>query len=144
MTTQDSGRVKTAIQIAYPSDGGPTKWKIIISQRLSHRSETSESHVRLSILEIWHLKDEPLEHLALKANGAWGQKFHRLGDGHQKPEEPWSLENRDGKRGRLDKIRQQRSMLQTKEQHKTPKEKPSGDRQPNQKRIVIYPKENSE
>ena len=35
-------------------------------------------------------------------------------------------------------------MLQTNEQDKTPKEKPSGDRQPNQKRIVIYPKENSE
>ena len=40
--------------------------------------------------------------------------------------------------------RQQRSMFQMKEEDKTPKEKLSGDRQSNQKRIAIYPKENSE
>ena len=41
-------------------------------------------------------------------------------------------------------MRQQRSMFQMKELDKTPKEKLSGDRQSNQKRIAIYPKENSE
>ena len=41
-------------------------WIIIILQRLSHRSESSEPHVRLPSLEVWHWKEEPQEHLALK------------------------------------------------------------------------------
>ena len=47
----------------------PTNWKIIISQRFCHRSESSELHVRLPSLGVWHQEEEPPEHLALKARG---------------------------------------------------------------------------
>ena len=45
-------------------------WRIIILQRLSHRSENSELHIRVSSPEIWHWEEEPPEHLALNARGA--------------------------------------------------------------------------
>ena len=51
-------------QIPYPPGGQPTNWKIIISQRFSHRSESSEPHVRLPSLGVWHQEEEPLVHLA--------------------------------------------------------------------------------
>ena len=37
-------------QIPYPPGGQLTNWKIIILQRFSHRSESSEPHVRLPSL----------------------------------------------------------------------------------------------
>ena len=66
-------------RIPHPPGGQPTNWKIIISQRFSHRSETSEPHVRLSSLGGSHQKEEPPEHLALKAGRAWAQELHRTG-----------------------------------------------------------------
>ena len=47
----------------------PTNWKVIISQRFSHRSESFEPQVRLPSLGMWHWEEEPPEHLALKASG---------------------------------------------------------------------------
>ena len=61
-------------QIPYPPGGQPTNCKIIILQRFSHRSERSETHVRLPSLGgggVWHQEEEPPEHLALKVSGAW-------------------------------------------------------------------------
>ncbi len=50
--------------------GSPTDWKLTASQRLTYRSESSESHNKLSCVGIWHWEKEPPEHLALKASGA--------------------------------------------------------------------------
>ena len=44
--------------------GWPTSWRIIL-QRFSHRSKSSETHVRLSSPGFWHWEDELPEHLAL-------------------------------------------------------------------------------
>ena len=52
------------------SGGQPTKWRIIL-QKSSHRSESSEPHVRLTSPGVLHQEDEPPEHLALKACGAY-------------------------------------------------------------------------
>ena len=67
-------------QIPYLPGGWPTNWKIIISQRFSHRNESSEPNVRLLSLRSWHQEDEPPKHLALKARGAWVQELHRTGE----------------------------------------------------------------
>ena len=45
----------------------------------SHRSESSEPHIRLPSLRIWHWDEQPPEHLALKASGCLVQEFHRTG-----------------------------------------------------------------
>ena len=55
----------------------PQHWKIIISQRFSHRNERSELHIRLPCLGVRHQEEKPPEHLALKASGAWSQELHR-------------------------------------------------------------------
>ena len=57
--------------------GSPTDWKLTGSQRLTYRSESSEPHIKLSRVGIWHWEKEPLEHLALKASGACAQELHR-------------------------------------------------------------------
>ena len=49
--------------------GSPTDWKLTGSQRITYRSESSEPHIKLSRVGIWHGEKEPLEHLALKAGG---------------------------------------------------------------------------
>ena len=49
------------------------------SQRPTYRSESSEPHIKLSRVGIWHWEKEPLEHLALKASGACAQELHRTG-----------------------------------------------------------------
>ena len=59
--------------------GNSTDWKLTGSQRLTSRSESSEPHIKLSRVGIWHWEKEPLEHLALKASGAWAQELHRTG-----------------------------------------------------------------
>ena len=59
--------------------GSPTDWKLTGSQRLTYRSESSESHIKLSRVGIWHREKEPLEHLALKASGACAQELHGTG-----------------------------------------------------------------
>ena len=64
-------------QIPYPLGGRPTNWRTIISQKFSHRSESSELHVRLPSLGVWHWEEDCPEHLALKASGAWVQELHR-------------------------------------------------------------------
>ena len=68
-------------KILYLLGGQPTNWKIIISQMLSHRSESLKLHIRLPSLGVWHWKEEPPEHLV---SGIWSQKFHRNG-GHKTP-----------------------------------------------------------
>ena len=50
-----------------PLGGQPTNRKIIISQKFSHRSESSEPHTRLPNVEGWSC-EKPPEHLALKAS----------------------------------------------------------------------------
>ena len=40
--------------IPYPLGMCHTNWRIIILQKFSHRSESSELHVRLPSLGIWH------------------------------------------------------------------------------------------
>ena len=59
--------------------GSSTDWKLTGSQRLTYRSESSEPHIKLSRVGIWHGEKEPLEHLALKASGACAQELHRTG-----------------------------------------------------------------
>ena len=59
--------------------GSPTDWKLTGSQRLTYRSESSEPHIKLSHVGIWHWEKEPLEHLALKASGACTQELHGTG-----------------------------------------------------------------
>ena len=59
--------------------GSPTDWKLTGSQRLTYRSESSEPHIKLSHVGIWHWEKELLEHLALKASGACMQELHRTG-----------------------------------------------------------------
>ena len=66
-------------KIACPLGGWPTNWKLIISQSFSHRSESSEPHVRLPNLGVWHRDEESLEHLVLKASGAWVQELNGTG-----------------------------------------------------------------
>ena len=56
--------------------GSPTDWKLTGSQRLTYRSESSEPHIKLSCVGIWHWEKEPLEHLALKASEACVQELH--------------------------------------------------------------------
>ena len=59
--------------------GSPTDWKLTGSQRFTHRSESSEPHIKPSHAGICHWEKEPLEHLALKASGACAQELHRTG-----------------------------------------------------------------
>ena len=51
-------------KILYLLSGQPINWKIIISQMLSHMSESLEPHITLPSLGVWHWKEEPPEHLA--------------------------------------------------------------------------------
>ena len=55
--------------------GRPTGWNVTVSQRLTYRSESSEPHIKLPLVGIWHWKEEPLEHLALKASGTRVQEL---------------------------------------------------------------------
>ena len=48
-------------QIPYLLSGWPTNWKIILSQRLFHRSESPEPQVRFPSLGVWHQQEEPPE-----------------------------------------------------------------------------------
>ena len=59
--------------------GSSTDWKLIGSQRLTYRSESSDLHVKSPCLGIWHWEKEPLEHLALKASRACAQELHQTG-----------------------------------------------------------------
>ena len=60
--------------------GSPIDWKLTGSQRLTYRSESSEPHVKLPHMEIWHWEKELPEHLALKASGACVQELLGLGE----------------------------------------------------------------
>ena len=51
----------------------------MVSQRLTYRSDSSEPHIKLSHVVIWHREKEPLEYLALKASGACVQELHGTG-----------------------------------------------------------------
>ena len=59
--------------------GSPTDWKLTGSQRLTYTSESSELHIKLPCVGIWHWEKKPLEHLALKASGACAQELHGTG-----------------------------------------------------------------
>ena len=59
--------------------GSSTDWKLPGSQRLNYGSESSEPHIKLSRVGIWHREEAPLEHLALKASGACAQELHGTG-----------------------------------------------------------------
>ena len=48
---------------------GCMNWKIIISQKFSHRIEISGPHIRLPSLGVWQEEKEPPENLALKVSG---------------------------------------------------------------------------
>ena len=43
-------------------------------------SESSEPHIKLPHVGIWHWEKEPPEHLALKASGACAQELHGTGE----------------------------------------------------------------
>ena len=60
--------------------GSSADWKLTGSQRLTYRSESSEPHIKLSHVGIWHWEKEPLEHLALKASGALHRSSTGLGE----------------------------------------------------------------
>ena len=59
--------------------GSPTDCKVIVSQRLTYRSESSEAHVKSPLLGIWHWEKKPPGPLALKASRACAQELHRTG-----------------------------------------------------------------
>ena len=65
-------------QIPYQQGGQTPNWKISISQKFSHRSESSESHIKLLSLGVWQWEEETPENLALKASRVWLQEFHRI------------------------------------------------------------------
>lgn len=58
--------------------GPPTNWKI-----LYHRAFPTGVRVpnpsQFHSLGVWEWEQEPLDHLALKASGAWAQDLHRTG-----------------------------------------------------------------
>ena len=57
----------------------PNQKIIITTQKFSRRSESSEPHIRIPSLGVWHQEEEPLEHLALKASRACSQEIYRTG-----------------------------------------------------------------
>ena len=57
----------------------PTNRRIIIVQRFSHSSKSSEPQVRLPSPGVRHWEDELWEHLALKSSWASFQEAHRTG-----------------------------------------------------------------
>ena len=59
--------------------GSSIDWKLTGSQRLTYRSESSEPHIKLSRVGIWHWEKDPSEHLVLKASRACAQELHRTG-----------------------------------------------------------------
>ena len=59
--------------------GSPTDWNITGSQRLTYRSESSETHIKRPRVGMWHWEQEPVDHLALKASGACAQELHQTG-----------------------------------------------------------------
>ena len=69
-------------QIPYPPGGWPTNQKIIILQEFSHRSESSEPHIRLPSLGIWYLGEgaprafgfEDQQGLSAEAPQDWGKQ----------------------------------------------------------------------
>ena len=64
-------------QLQYSLGGWTTNWRVIVLQRFSHRSESSEPHVRLPSQGVQDLED-PQDHLALKASRAQLQEPHRI------------------------------------------------------------------
>ena len=44
--------------------GSSTDWKLTGSQRLTYRRESSEPHIKLTHVGLWHWEKEPLEYLA--------------------------------------------------------------------------------
>ena len=56
-------------QISYALGGWPTNYKINILQRFSHRSESSDLHIRLPSPGVQHREDKPPEHLSLGPAG---------------------------------------------------------------------------
>ena len=61
-----------------PEGGRPTDWKVTVSQRLTHRSESSEPQVRSPHLGIWHPEEEPPEHLALRTSRVCPQDLEEM------------------------------------------------------------------
>ena len=59
--------------------GSPTDWKLTGSQRLTYRNDSSESHIKLPRVSMWHREKELLEHLALKATEDCVQELHGTG-----------------------------------------------------------------
>ena len=66
-------------QIPYAPGRCLTNWKILILQSFSHRSDSSNPHVRLPRLGVWHQEEEHPKHLALKAVRPWWQELHGTG-----------------------------------------------------------------
>ena len=66
-------------QIPSHPGGRPTVWRIIMLQKFSHMSESSEPRARLPSPGVRHGEEEPPEHLALKSSGAWLQEPLRTG-----------------------------------------------------------------
>ena len=77
---QRGGHIERYYQQPHTSQvGSPTDWKVTGSQTLTYRSESSEPHIKLSRVVIWHWEKEPLEYLALNASGACAWKLHGTG-----------------------------------------------------------------
>lgn len=75
-----AGALSQYNQIPHPLGEQHPKWKISIAERFSHGSETSEPHIRLPSLGVWHQEEDPPEHLAIKANRAYVQELYRAGE----------------------------------------------------------------
>ena len=45
-------------------------WRRIITQKFSHRSESSKPHARLPSFRVWKQEEKPPENLALKARNS--------------------------------------------------------------------------
>ena len=57
----------------------PSNWEMVISQRFSDRSQTSEPHTRLPSLGVWQWEEGPSEQVALKVSRVWSQESHQPG-----------------------------------------------------------------
>ena len=97
-----AGRMHSSYnQIPYPLGGRITNWRIIISQKFSHRSESCEPLIKLPRLGVWYGEEDPSR--AFNLEGHWGLiagapqhggkqrlhscRVHASSHAHQKPGE---------------------------------------------------------
>ena len=83
-------------QIPHPPGGHPTNWRVIILQRFSHRSESSEPHIRIPSPGVQHREDKPPRTFGFEdqwgliagASLDWGRDFIQRASQHPSAPDP--------------------------------------------------------